>query len=253
MLLAEGVVVCGTARRLERLEKWRGNDHFHPVSLDLADPTSIEEGLKTSSRLLGGDAELVINNAGYGIFGSFGETSFELWRTQLDAALIGTARIAHVAMRQMLVRRSGCLVNVSSVAVDHPLPFMAGYNMAKAGLSALSESLIFEAGNSGVVVVDFRPGDYRTQFNQSMEATSENLHSDADPRRAGAWRMLEKNLAGAPLAGRAAGDLRRALLRGKSGTVYSGGFFQVRLAPLFSRLAPAFLRRAVAARYFGAA
>jgi hypothetical protein len=66
-----------------------------------------------------------------------------------------------------------------------------------------------------------------------------------------AWIALERNLQAAPPPARAAADLRRALRRGRSGTIRSGSFFQARLAPLFARLAPLPLRRAVTGLYFG--
>jgi hypothetical protein len=77
--------------------------------------------------------------------------------------------------------------------------------------------------------------------------------SSADPRLAATWQSLESHLATAPLPVAASRDLRRALQRGRSGVVRSGSFFQARLAPLFARLAPATLRRAIIARYQGAA
>lgn len=253
MLLGEGVVVGGTARQISRLAPLGAHGSFYPLEMNLADAASIERCFETALLKLGGFPDLVVNGAGYGAFGTFGELSFDKTRELVQATLIGSLQIAHIAMRQMLPRGTGCLVNVSSVAVEYPLPFMAGYNVTKSGLSALSESLIFETRGSALVVVDFRPGDYRTQFNQSMEVITGKLPATANARLIRAWDVLEKNLAAAPEPARAAADLKRALLRGKSGTYYSGGYFQTRLAPLFSRLAPANLRRAIAARYFGAA
>lgn len=253
LLLAEGVAVWGTARSYERLARYEKREGFYPVLLDLGNIAQIETSFQQAERDAGGAFDLVINNAGYGVFGAFAATSFDVWRQQINAAITGSALIAHLAVRSFMARNRGTLVNVSSVAVEYPLPFMAGYNIAKAGLSALSESLIFETRGTGVTVIDFRPGDYRTDFNKSMHSLSVAAEPKNDPRQERAWRTLENNLAAAPTPERAAADLRRALWRGKSGTVYSGQFFQVKLAPLFSRLAPAGLRRAIAARYFGAA
>lgn len=252
MLLAEGVRVWGTARTHERLSALAGRDGFTSVLLDLAQPESVDEAYAEAKEGAGGAPALVINNAAYGVFGPFAELEFSTWSEQVSAALTGTAQLAHLAMRDMVSRNAGTLVNVSSVAVEHPLPFMSGYNVVKAGLSALSESLIFETAGTGVSVIDLRPGDYRTAFNQSMQSTTAPFAPSARSRVDATWKTLEANLAAAPLPARAAEDLRKALLRGRSGTVYTGTFFQTRLAPLFSRLAPATLRRAVAARYFGA-
>ena len=251
MLLAEGVRVWGTSRDPARLAGLaaRHPARFTPVAIDLADPAAAERIFRESDRAAGG-FDLVINNAGYGVFGAFADTPFAVWQAQLDAMLAATLRLAHAAVGGLRARNRGCLVNVSSLAVEFPLPFMSGYNAAKAGLSACSESLLMETRGMNFTVIDFRPGDYRTAFNHAMQSTLA-AQLTADPRRARAWRALESHLTAAPGPERAAADLRRALLHGRSGTVRSGTFFQARLAPLFARLAPAAWRRFVAAWYFG--
>jgi short-subunit dehydrogenase len=141
-------------------------------------------------------------------------------------------------------------VNISSLAAEFPLPFMSGYNVAKAGLSALTESLIVETRGTAINVIDFRPGDFRTDFNQAM-LTSSSARPAPLGDQAAAWRVLEALREAAPAPSRAAADLRRALLRGRSGTVRSGTLFQAGIAPCFARVIPASLRRSIAARYFG--
>jgi short-subunit dehydrogenase len=164
--------------------------------------------------------------------------------------MLGTSlALTHEALRSMRTRNRGSIVNVSSVAVDYPLPYMTGYNIAKAGLTGLSESLFIETRGTGIKVIDFRPGDFRTDFNQAM------LTSPVSPAATTvapkAWQILEANLQAAPKPERAARDLIRALRRGRSATVRSGAFFQVVVAPLFARVVPASVRRTFAARYFG--
>jgi short-subunit dehydrogenase len=70
----------------------------------------------------------VVNNAGYGLFGPFAERDFADWQRQLEAMLVRTAAAVARALRGMLARPRR-LVNVSSLAVEFPLPFMSGYNM----------------------------------------------------------------------------------------------------------------------------
>lgn len=250
MLLAEGIHVTGTARDIDRLKPLAKHAAFTPLALDLGNAAQAENVFTEAAGDTGFD--LVINNAGFGLFAPFAATPYAVWQSQLDALLGTTARLSHLALTGMRTRDRGCLVNVSSLAVEFPLPFMSGYNMAKAALSALSESLIFETKGSGIRVIDFRPGDYRTAFNQAMQPTAV-VTKAADPRLERTWQALEAHLATAPLPVAAARDLRRALLRGRSGTVRSGSLFQARVAPLFARLAPAGLRRAIIARYQGAA
>lgn len=252
MLLEEGVQVWGTARSADRLAELAASPGFHPVVLDLhhADQT---ERAYAEARTAAGGFDLVINNAGYGLFARFAELPFESWQRQLEAMLVQPLRLAHAALRDFRAKGGGTLVNVASLAVEFPLPYMSGYNVAKAGLAALSESLLIETAGSPVSVIDFRPGDYRTGFNRTMSqlSTTGAPAPEASVPPARVWQVLEANLAAAPLADRAAADLRAALRRGARGTVRSGSFFQATLAPVLAGWAPEPLRRAVRWRYFG--
>jgi short-subunit dehydrogenase len=247
MLLADEVRVWGTSRDPGRLALLGAGPHFTPVALDLAAPAAAEAAFAQAAAEAGGAFDLVVNNAGYGRFGGFAEVASADWQAQIEAMLGTTLRLAHAAYGGMRARNRGCLVNVSSLAAEFPLPFLSGYNVAKAGLSALSESLIFESRGTAVNILDFRPGDYRTAFNQAMQTSIPPAGSPA----ARAWRILEANLQAAPPPERAAADLRRALLGRRRGIVRSGSFFQARLAPLFARLVPTAVLRSILARYFG--
>lgn len=252
MLLGEGVRVWGTSRDAARLTELATKYPalFTPVILDLDDPAAAEAAFVRAAGSAGGSFELVVNNAGYGVFGFFHETESAVWERQVSGMLNTTLRLTHAALRRMRVGERGCIVNISSLAVEFPLPFMSGYNVAKAGLSALSESLIVETNGTGINVIDFRPGDFHTDFNQAM-LTSSSAVPPLRGRAAAAWRALESHRVSAPPTSRAAVDLRRALLQGRRGTVRSGSFFQASIAPHFARVIPASLRRFIEARYFG--
>jgi short-subunit dehydrogenase len=247
MLVAEGVRVWGTSRDPVRLPP--DSAQFHPVRLDLADAGEALGAFRGAEAAAGGAFDLVVNNAGFGVFGEFDALPSAAWEAQVEAMLIANIRLAHAAYSGMRGRGRGCLVNVSSMAAEFPLPFMSGYNVAKAGLSALSESLLFESMGTGVRVIDFRPGDYRTAFNRAMQPKPP---VQGTARRTDAvWRVLEANLSASPSPARAAADLRGALRGRRRGIVCSGSVFQVRVAPLLARLLPSGVVRAGAARYFG--
>jgi short-subunit dehydrogenase len=247
MLLSEGVRVWGSSRAPARLEALSSGHPgaFHPVTLDLADGDGAVRAFTVASAAAGGGFDIVINNAGYGVFGEFAGVETAVWRAQLEGMLGTVLALSHAAFRTMRARNRGCLVHVSSIAAEFPLPYMSGYNVAKAGLSALSESLMFESRGSGVIVVDFRPGDYRTNFNQAMQKDS----ISEGTRKA--WAALEASFASAPAPERAARDLRAALLSGRSGVFRSGSFFQAVVAPLIARITPQSWVRWGTARYFG--
>ncbi|HEY4302425.1 MAG TPA: SDR family NAD(P)-dependent oxidoreductase [Candidatus Didemnitutus sp.] len=248
MLLAEGVQVWGTSRQAERLPTHTG---FRPVVLELADGPAAEGIYRAADAEAGGFA-LVINNAGCGVFGAFAQTDFSHWQNQLEIMLVNTARLSHTALQSMQRRGHGALVNISSLAAEFPLPYQSAYNMVKSGLSALNESLMYEFAGSGVIVIDFRPGDFRTNSEQAVVHPASPLPSAAaDPRAGRVWSEFVRLMRAAPPPAEAAQALRRALLRGRSGTVRVGSFFQATVAPFLARFGSLRLRRRIQAGYFG--
>ena len=248
MLLAAGVEVWGTSRDPARLLARAG---FHAVALELGDGPAAERLFLDAEKAAGG-FDLVINNAGFGAFGAFAHTDFAVWEEQLRMMLVNTARLSHAALRGMLARRHGALVNISSIAGEFGMPYQAVYNTTKAGLSALNESLMYEVKGTGVIVLDFRPGDFRTDFDGSVRRP---VQAGADPmqtdRMARVWRSFTAMMQSGPPPAQAAADLQAALLRGRSGTVRTGRFFQAVLAPFLARFGSLALKRRIQEKYFG--
>lgn len=247
MLLAEGVEVWGTSRdpaRLAALSQAHGA-RFHGVALDLRDGEAAEKILHASGEAAG-SLDLLINNAGFGVFGEFAQVPFSTWQQQLEVMLVNPARLSQAALRGMLSRKRGALVNISSLAVEFPLPFQSAYNIAKAGLTALNESLMIETADTGIVVIDFRPGDYRTDFDGSVQRPQR----ESTPRMARAWTAFENMMRSGPPPVHAAASLRRALLNRRSGTVRTGRLFQATIAPFITRFSSLALKRRIQARYF---
>lgn len=228
MLKAEGVEVWGTSRKAENIPVGEG---IYPLALDLADGASVGQFLQAMEPVWP-RLDLVVNNAGNGIFNRFEQFEPDQIGEQLRVLLHGPMALCHAALPGFLAQGRGTLVNVASLAREFPLPYFSLYNAAKAGLSNFTRSLQTELVGTGVTTIDFQPGDYRTRFNDSAARPEElELH----PRLEQAWNSLEKHLSEAPLPEKAARDLRRALMRGKSGVVYSGDCFQTKLAPFLAR------------------
>jgi short-subunit dehydrogenase len=249
MLLADGVRVWGTARDAVRLAPLSAGfpQLFTAVVLDLRDGNRAEAAFREADQVAGG-FDLVINNAGYGVFAEFAATDFAVWADQLQVMLVNTARLSHAALGGMLARNRGALVNISSLAAEFPLPFQAAYNITKSGLSALNESLMMEVSGTGVVILDVRPGDYRTDFEGSV--LRPKGAAEPGPRMARAWQAFVAMMESGPAPAHAAASLRRALLRNRSATVRTGRFFQAVIAPFISRFGSLALRRRIQASYF---
>jgi short-subunit dehydrogenase len=247
MLLAEGVNVWGTSRDPARLADLARSHagKLTAVALDLRSGAEAESRWRDADRAAGG-FDVVINNAGFGVFAEFTAIDFGTWEEQLDVMLVHPARLSHAALAGMLARNRGALVNISSLAAEFPLPFQSAYNMAKSGLTALNESLMIETAGTGVVVIDFRPGDYRTDFDGSVRRPQTN----PPPRLARAWQAFEAMMRSGPPPAHAAAALRDALLRRRSGTVRTGRVFQAVIAPFIARFGSLALKRRIQARYF---
>jgi len=238
-LAREGVAVWGTSRDPARVPAPLRGIRFDLAS-GVAGATEMFQQVGAES----GGIDLVIHNAGSGVFGRFASTEFDLWERQIRELVLTGAAVLHAAMRHLDERGKGTVVCVSSIAAEFPIPFMPAYNAAKAAQSALTESLMLETAGTGISVIDFRAGDYRTAFNEAMTRKP-------DPMTEAAWQRSEAHMRAAPAPSRAAADLLRALRRGRSGVIRSGGIFQTRVAPLLARFAPRSWQLAMIQRYYG--
>jgi short-subunit dehydrogenase len=158
--------------------------------------------------------DALINNAGYGIRGTFATNSLEAEETMFEVLVHAPLRLCHVAARHMAERGGGSILNVSSVAGWWP---RSTYSAAKSYMTVFSQSLNRELRGSGVRVTALCPGFTRTEFHARGDFDMSSL-----PR----WAWLNAN------AVAAAGW--RDLNRGKSvsvpGVVYKALRFVLRFA-----------------------
>ncbi len=240
-LIKEGIEVWGTSRKPHA---FRGLDGITSVLIDLDREKDLSQWYTDLDDRAGG-FDLLINNAGYGTFGKFGDHGDEDIDSQLRVLLIAPMQIALGAMKCMRSRNRGCIVNVSSLAGSLWIPFSSAYNTGKAGLSAFSQSLMLEAPKDPPWIIDFCLGDYRTRFNRSVVRRGEQSE-----KLQKVWRRLEQNTRSAPSPERAAKDLIFGLKRFQHCTLLSGSFFQGILARLGVRLVPTRFKRMLLRRYF---
>ena len=240
-LMKEGIAVWGTSRNSKSLNQ---NQLFTPVDLDLVKENCLKTWFELWDEKAGG-FDLVINNAGFASLGSTSLIEAELIEEQLQVLLHGPIQIASAAVAAMGNRGKGCLVNVSSVAGEMWLPYMSIYNSAKAGLSAFSQSLMLESPSNPPWIIDFRPGDYHTAFNQNIIKTEgKNQLVEA------MWQKMVVAMCKAPGASKAGEDLLSSLQKLSHCTRYSGTFVQTRIASVLSRLLPNSLKRKVLRQYY---
>jgi NAD(P)-dependent dehydrogenase (short-subunit alcohol dehydrogenase family) len=232
-LCAGGHEVWGTARTLGNLPVM---ERFHPVALDLNDKVSIEKGFGAALREAG-SFDVLINNAGAGVFGPLESFSDEEFIAQFETLLLGPFRLIRLALPEMRARSAGLIVNVSSLAGEFPLPFMAPYSMNKAAVSALSEGLGFELAHTGVRVVDVRPGDHATNFHEATRRIGSELASEYQPNLIQAWHSIDRNMKRAK-SSQAVAELLVKVVEGRMrGPVQVvGDIFQAGIARLLARI-----------------
>jgi NAD(P)-dependent dehydrogenase (short-subunit alcohol dehydrogenase family) len=111
-----------------------------------------------------GALDVLVNNAGYGDIGSVEDTPLEAFRRQIEANLFGTIIMTKAAIPHMRERRSGHIIQFSSVGGRRGAPGRAAYSAAKWGIEGFSEVLAQEMALIGVRVTIIEPGGFRTDF-----------------------------------------------------------------------------------------
>jgi 3-oxoacyl-[acyl-carrier protein] reductase len=111
-----------------------------------------------------GAVDILINNAGVGIFASVESMSVEDFRTVLETNVFGVFYCCHEAIPLMKQRGGGYIINISSLAGANAHPQMAAYNASKFGLNGFSEALMQEVRHDGIKVSYIMPGSVNTEF-----------------------------------------------------------------------------------------
>jgi short-subunit dehydrogenase len=155
-----GFVTYAAARRIDQMETLKSAG-IRVLYLDLADSLSIRDCISAIHRESDG-IDVLVNNAGYGLYGSIEEVALEKARHQLEVNLFGLAEITKLVLPEMRSRRKGKIVNISSVGGVAASPYGAWYHASKFALEAFSSSLRQELFPFGVDVVIVRPGAIRS-------------------------------------------------------------------------------------------
>lgn len=119
--------------------------------------------------------DVVINNAGFGLFGTFYDTDWERESQMLHLHILTTTHLIKLILPDMIERGSGKILNLSSLAAFQPGPLMALYYASKAYLLSFSEAISNELKGTGVTVTVLCPGPTKTSF---QEVVSEGSHEN---------------------------------------------------------------------------
>jgi short-subunit dehydrogenase len=134
-----------------------------PVPTDLADPASARRLCETLAER-GVAIDVLVNNAGVGLYGPFAGTSLDVEHAMIQLNVTSLVELTKLLLPGMVARGRGRIVNVASTAGFQPGPLMSVYYATKAFVIAFSEALAEELAGSGVTVTTACPGATRTGF-----------------------------------------------------------------------------------------
>jgi NAD(P)-dependent dehydrogenase (short-subunit alcohol dehydrogenase family) len=192
---AKGFEVFGTSRNPRTTEPVAG---VELVQLDVTDDASVTAAVSTVVQRAG-RIDIVVNNAGAGVFGAAEETSIAQAQQLFETNFFGLVRVTREVLPYLRAQRSGRIINVGSVLGFLPSPYGSLYAASKHAVEGYSESLDHETREFGVRVVVVEPGYTNTSFEanatdadsplESYEAIrehvkqviTESLHSGDDP------------------------------------------------------------------------
>lgn len=177
-MVHKGVKVYGLARRLNKLEEIQNQlgDSFIPVEMDITKQTLIDEWVESTFHA---DhlPQILINNAGLGVFGNIEDLSVEDWHKMIHTNLDGVFYITRKIVPLMKsFEGHSHILNIASVAGLIGNPQISGYNTTKFGLRGFSEALFKELRYDNIKVTTLFPGSIATEFFESEDGL--NTHSN---------------------------------------------------------------------------
>jgi NAD(P)-dependent dehydrogenase (short-subunit alcohol dehydrogenase family) len=169
MLLEEGasVVVCGrwpdsVTRAVSEMDaRWPGK--VKGKSADVSEHEDVEALFKYLDRETGG-LDVLVNNAGVGIFAKVSRITLEDWDKMIHTNLTGAFYCSREALQRFDSRGAGYIVNISSLAGKNAFAGGAAYNASKFGLNGFSEALLMDTRYDNVRVSTIMPGSVATEF-----------------------------------------------------------------------------------------
>ncbi|HZL09187.1 MAG TPA: SDR family oxidoreductase [Prolixibacteraceae bacterium] len=118
--------------------------------------------------------DVLINNAGFGLFGFFSETEWEIEESMILLHVLTLTHLTKLILKDMVLNGSGKILNVSSLAAFQPGPMMSVYYATKAYILSFSEALANEVKGTGVTVTVLCPGQTKTNFENIAAVNSKS-------------------------------------------------------------------------------
>lgn len=161
-LLQDGLTVIAVARRIENMSdlKSMGVD---TISMDITDEAAVRKVVDQINQKYG-SVDVLVNNAGFGLFGAVEDIPLADARYQFEVNVFGLAHLTQLILPKMREKRAGKIINISSMGGKIYTPLGAWYHATKHALEGWSDCLRLELAEYGIDVVVIEPGIIRTEF-----------------------------------------------------------------------------------------
>ena len=174
--LSRGDKVAATARNIDSLAHLVAahGDAVLPLALDVTDKAAVTESVQRAHEHFG-RLDVVVNNAGYGLFGAVEELGEKDIRDQIETNLFGALWVTQAVLPYLRQQGSGHIIQISSIGGVATYPTVGGYHASKWALEGLSDALAQEVAGFGIKVTLVEPGYFATDYAGSSAVTSEPL------------------------------------------------------------------------------
>lgn len=190
--LGRGDKVAATARDTSTLsdlvDKYGGA--VLPLQLDVTDRDEVFAAVKQAHDTFG-RLDVVINNAGYGLFGTVEEITERQLRDQLETNLFGVLHVTQAVLPILREQGSGHIIQISTIGGIAAFPMLGGYHASKWALEGLTESLAQEVAGFGIKVTLVEPGGFDTDWAGSSATFADALPEYQPIREAMAARRKD--------------------------------------------------------------
>jgi len=191
-MINEGMSVVVSARTQADIDTVaeRLGDNAVGIVCDVADPTACQALVEATIDRFG-QVDVLVNNAGLGIFKPISEMSVEEWQLQVDVNLGGVFYCSKAALPHLSASGNGYIINIGSLASRNTFAAGTGYNASKFGLLGMTEAMMLDVRYDDVRVSIVMPGSVNTPFNDHEQSAERGWKLEADDCALAVMQLLE--------------------------------------------------------------
>ncbi len=176
-LIRKGHVVYCAARSVDKMKDLEANGG-HIIQMDMSKEDTIKKGMEKIIKEQG-KIDVLWNNAGFGLYGPVEDIPINTARYQFEVNLFGLARLTQLVTPHMRKKKSGIIINTSSMGGKIYFPLGAWYHATKHALEGFSDCLRLELKQFGIKVVILEPGAIETNFGGPLLENLNKLPKDS--------------------------------------------------------------------------